>query len=464
MDQDTAAFVALWALDEDSTKMLGSMSPEVATQVMSGFMPKNKTRDVNALFKGYARSIMNGAGGFGAGAAVAESDSGSTRGAPVPNADILAFASKWGLDDSSVASILQLSPEQRLRVLTSFAPKPGTRNVNALLLGFVRSVSAIARGQPNGGWAPSQTGPGRAAPVVSSGGSNGHASSEAQELAEAQAFIDHWGLDATSVDMLSYLSTEARHKVMRSFAPKAGTQDVNRLFQGFARSIAGAGAQGWEPVHEPVHELRAFAEQWGLGEDSLSLLMQQPLEVQQEVLSGFRPRPQTRDVNALLRGFLRSILAPRQSRDAAAADAAAADAADAADAAAFAARWALDEHCLAQLRALGPLARQRVLREFAPKPGTRDVGALFRGFVRSVAAPDAGAYCASQGLDAACLEALAALPPELQERVMGTFQPRPETRNVCNLFLSYCRSMQPKGAGKGDTPWQPSFKRARLMW
>merc|ERR1719367_1098003 len=61
-------------------------------------------------------------------------------------ADLQAFFVQWGLDASAQGMLLEQSPEVQARVIMEFQPKPGTRDVNRLFHGFLKSVRTTAPG------------------------------------------------------------------------------------------------------------------------------------------------------------------------------------------------------------------------------------------------------------------------------------------------------------------------------
>merc|ERR1719199_2046078 len=116
----------------------------------------------------------------------------------------------------------------------------------------------------------------------------------------------------------------------------------------------------------------------------------------------------------------------------------------------FAAKFGLDAASVATLTALQPESQAKLMASFAPKPNTRDVNALFRGHAKSFVSDDKClGYCLEKGLDQTCLDTLIALGAEQRERVMADFCPRAGTRSPVGLFLSFCRSVTGVAGAKG---------------
>lgn len=232
-------------------------------------------------------------------------------------------------------------------------------------------------------------------------------------MADVEAFAAGWGLDATSRSVLEQLSQQARQAVMESFAPKASTQNVDRLFQGFARSV------------QSTELCTAFCQQQGFDQGCLDALLALGLDQRETVANEFSPKPGTRNPQGLFLGFCRSVkdgsgskappkaaganravdmaahaeaLEWQQGAFAAAAAHAEAEALQALQAqlnasaavpseeelAVFLQQWDLDASCTSVLRSQPADVQRHVLENFAPKQGTRNVNSLFMGFLKSI--------------------------------------------------------------------------------
>mmetsp|Transcript_4886 Transcript_4886/g.14188 ORF Transcript_4886/g.14188 Transcript_4886/m.14188 type:complete len:600 (-) Transcript_4886:59-1858(-) len=335
--------------------------------------------------------------------------------------DVPSFVAQWNLDSAAQAALQQLAPEVQAKVLADFAPKPGTRDVNRLFHGFIRSVLNTSLTQAQGAAAPAAmdhaaqpayvtvrapahhayaTAPaaheafassrlaashayaaGAAAPAASTWPSGSEAQAQAPRVAQPapsagqterlQAFVDHWGLDAGSVADLVQLPADMQTRVVTEFAPKPHTQDINRLFRGFIRSVLttgggqrhprvytilkqdlqaeapeyGNGTQGTYAAYVGGHaadtfadETGAFNAQQGYAEDGAK-----------REFDGTEEGPTHEEMDNFIRG------------------------------------WSLGDECLVTLEGQSVELQRRVLDQFRPKPGTRDVRSLFFGFIRSLA-------------------------------------------------------------------------------
>uniref|UniRef100_A0A7S4WCL7 Uncharacterized protein n=1 Tax=Alexandrium monilatum TaxID=311494 RepID=A0A7S4WCL7_9DINO len=331
--------------------------------------------------------------------------------------DVPSFISHWGLDAAAQAALQQLAPDMQAKVLSDFAPKAGTRDVNRLFHGFIRSIQTTFPGQASqGGRAPDTRAPPSQQGFSGGRGSHGHsyAASMAQETythsrtaggspygahvstaayaaapaqpaaaldpvtqtARLQAFVDHWGLDAGSVAALVELTPEMQIRVATEFAPRPHTQDINRLFRGFIRSVVGRQPRVYTIVKQEAQpeEGQGTAGTYGVYGEAYG-----------EVAAGAPGAGHAAD------GFLAedgafndvppTVLADSPKR-----------ASDGNDQPPmreeldnFIRGWGLSEECLITLEGESPSVQRRVLDQFRPKPGTRDVRSLFFGFMRSLA-------------------------------------------------------------------------------
>lgn len=456
---DVESFLARWGLDFAAHAVILDQSPEVQARVMAEFAPKPGTRDVNRLFYGFIKSVRSSSlpqqilrlddGTSNTPQCKTVGCQGSTfydlhnisensdldyaeaerrsfgiskalhlrSGGILESVDTDSFILHWGLDAVAQASLLQLSPEVQAKVVAEFAPKPGTRDVNKLLHGFIRSVQSSCSLFP-GGRSMSACHPvtragdsgvlhegvdvGETSEAITTAchwGAAGNLSSltvssdTASEDVALQSFVDHWGLDAGSVAALVQLGPEARARVVTEFAPKPHTQDVNRLFRGFIRSVT-CSVSTSSRVHstiKPVDLEMVLAR--NRSDRSWESLYTGPIPAEihdmGDVPTAWRSCPS----DVLRPGGDEGLAAER-----AAYDVPAVMSFDSAKRAAlgdsipshedmnnFAQVWCLGDECLLTLEGQTPDVQRRVLDQFRPKPGTRDVRSLFYGFIRSVA-------------------------------------------------------------------------------
>jgi len=140
---------------------------------------------------------------------------------------------------------------------------------------------------------------------------------------------------------------------MQEFAPKPHTNDVNRLFHGFVRSVsnrasagdsgAAANVAGQQATSIGAAITQSFAEQGGY----IPITGKRPADFE----AGYDDSTPSSD----------EIVAFLQS-------------------------WGLDPSCATALEGQNPEVQRRVLDQFKPRPGTRDIRSLYFGFIKSVAA------------------------------------------------------------------------------
>mmetsp|Transcript_37698 Transcript_37698/g.56942 ORF Transcript_37698/g.56942 Transcript_37698/m.56942 type:complete len:445 (+) Transcript_37698:146-1480(+) len=342
--------------------------------------------------------------------------------------EIDSFVTKWGLDDSSQILLLQLTDDVQEKVLKHFSPKPGTRDVNRLFHGFVKSQEAKGAGKGSAFGAAPQ-------PQVLT------PEDQAMNEGEVLAFVAQWGLDESAQTILLGLPRHTQMRMLTEFQPKPGTRDPNRLFHGFLKSLqnpgAAAGAHGFAPsygkggpaVIRPPHlapragkgsiwgapaaggglsqgdlaAIQAFATQWGLDELAHQKLRELPPHSQARVLAEFAPRPGTRDVNRLFHGFLKSMVQPGGGKGGKGAVHQAAHEIsisrgmppdggpmDSGRVHTFCQTWGLDESSFNAMLALDASVQAQIVRDFSPKAHTNDVNRLFHGFIKSVQMKNGG--------------------------------------------------------------------------
>lgn len=432
---DVQAFLAQWGLDASAHAMLLEQPPEVQARVIIEFQPKPGTRDVNRLFHGFLKSVRNtglpqqpaagvptqaqafwgedapislsmheavsqcSAAAYAAAAHAAGiagvhsgqdgSGAADNRGrrvsrwstSPPPSsaggpdvAALQAFIMQWGLDEAAQRALLQLDPVVQSKVIADFAPKPGTRDVNRLFHGFLRSVQTGGAhgGRTNGGVAVDSASallsaygtdfPAHVAMDAGTAAMADHTSALlsaiyqtelAIDTARLTNFIQTWGLDESSQVMLLQLDPQVQQQVMQDFAPKPHTQDVNRLFHGFVRSV---GSRATGPI------------QAQLGASSM-MAMQQAASIGAAITESL----------AAQGGYI-SAAAGKRAGETYGNEAPSAD-----EVAGFLQSWGLDSTCASALECQPPEVQRRVLEQFRPRPGTRDVRSLFYGFIKSVA-------------------------------------------------------------------------------
>lgn len=134
-------------------------------------------------------------------------------------------------------------------------------------------------------------------------------------------FVGQWGLDGQCQKLLLCIDAETQQRLIKAFAPPAGTVSISRLFMTFAKNHVASMAQGRIPgggsgggvggdgVTNPTGDtlLDEFLTAWGLGDDAQAMMLNLDHDTRQKVINGFAPPENTRNVSALFSAFLRSI-------------------------------------------------------------------------------------------------------------------------------------------------------------
>jgi len=191
-------------------------------------------------------------------------------------------------------------------------------------------------------------------------------------MGEVEEFVARWGLDQTSLQLLVGLSPDVRARVLKDFRPTEDTQNVNGRLRGFVKSVSSTDEAARQVgAAAAVDSVTAFAQSWGLQEDSAALLRGLQPDILTRVMREFRPNGETLNMDGRLRAFVRSVSSSVLQVD---------------PVLQFAQKWGLDEESVQFLQALPADVLQRVLVGFTPKADTTNVGGRLRAFARSVAA------------------------------------------------------------------------------
>lgn len=344
--------------------------------------------------------------------------------------EVETFTDHWGLDPESRDFLLGLPLKVREAIMDGFAPPPNTRNIDGKLRAFARKTAEQLGhhevGPPSHRGAP---GPLRA-PV------NGRAAHRVADPVEK--FVDSWGLDEFSLQLLRQQPRELLDDVMANFAPPTDTRNVNaRLAAYIKRRISETSQDSYqqpEPLSLPVRaytprgprksldfQLRDFADRWGIDEDAFHMLQQLQHNVLETVLNSFDPPANTNNVNAKLNAFVRTTKEkvaagkdvlqsepepetrpwtreaalpaypndygrsarseyrpprpdPRSRRRPSLED----------DIDAFISTWGCDEQSQGLLRSLRPVHASMVMQQFDPPEGTVNVSGRLCAYIRSV--------------------------------------------------------------------------------
>eukprot|EP00397_Hematodinium_sp_SG-2012_P027680 GEMP01029100.1.p1 GENE.GEMP01029100.1~~GEMP01029100.1.p1 ORF type:complete len:505 (+),score=87.05 GEMP01029100.1:213-1727(+) len=272
-------FAMAWSLNEISLNLLRSMPPNLQADVMQNFQPRDPTRDVNGVFLSFAKSRMQTSGltlpnisfapppvtvgmpTFGGNSLGMLSMPGSPK-SGVSRTD---FARAYGLSREALTDLDELSHPMQQKMMTDFLPRDNTRDPNKLFMSFVKSRIATT-------------------------------------------FADLFKLNAESLELFNSLDPTVQSDVVKNFAPKGQTRDMNSLFQHFVRSRASGGgmAKGTKRNLDMLNcddKVSAFVQQWDLKPENIEFLQAMTPDQQDEVISKFYPRDPARDCNGVFRKF-----------------------------------------------------------------------------------------------------------------------------------------------------------------
>jgi len=441
------AFVEQWKLNQTSECFLRTLSQDLQEDIMSHFSPRDASRDVNAVFQKFAKSRQDIAM-KNILAQIPEDNFGELR------EGMREFIENWKLDSQSQKVLMHLKEEVQDDVMGNFSPQDPSRDVNRLFCSFVRSRSQQHEKhertkEVNG--------------LAVAGGNVENLPSYAKQ------FVDNWSLDDQAAQVLAGLPEDILNDVVTTFQPRDLTREVNSVFHAYVRSRLTRSR-----TQMRRDELQPFFTKWNLGESSQHLLLDLPVDLQQDIIGGFEPRDTTRDVNGLFQSFARSrgaktsvIGTPQPVFPMGVPDSvlhSVTNSGNQHDKDAlnqFCAKWNLNQASQSFLMSLPPDVRRRseIMEKFAPKDTERDVNSVFLAFARSRvktlgstttssrfgSAPVRGrggiaAFCSKWNLGAEAMDTLRSLSDHVQDRVMEEFSPRDTSRDVNRVFVSFAVS------------------------
>jgi len=274
-------FVERWGCDTQCDSTLRQLHPDHQAVVIRDFNPPSGTFNINGKLNSFMRSIAS---------------RNSTAGTPLES-----FAQHWGIDDDAIQTLQSLPDALQNEVMAEFDPPAGTMNVSGKLSAFIRSKQFMAA--EGGG----PTGPTRSR----------SASNEEGALLEFQA---RWGLDSDAVNLLWSLPGDLRQEVIQNFQPRSDTWNPSGRLHAFVRArlkeleidgtfeptdgVSRLPAEAAGPDRDDVDEFVAW---WGLDRSSEDLLRSLSEDVRTHVISSFEPQHNTRNRNAKLATWVRSL-------------------------------------------------------------------------------------------------------------------------------------------------------------
>jgi len=266
-------FAATWGLDEQATEALRILPEGLRNAVMTDFDPPQDTQNPSGKLMAFIRTRTSG-----------------SMGSPGPVQD---FAAAWGLDEQACEALRSLPEGLRNAVMTDFDPPQDTQNPSGKLMAFIRTRSTGSLGSAGAG--------------------------------AMKDFAAGWGLDEQAFEALRSLPEDLRNVVMLEFDPPRDTQNPSGKLMAFIRRRTSepvvSGEPPWRPGGGGYREvaperapkrgyddpLAAFLKRWGLDSESEKAIRQLPEELQQKVLDGFQPPAETRNPNAKLAMWIRTL-------------------------------------------------------------------------------------------------------------------------------------------------------------
>lgn len=170
-DLDMDQFVARWSLDDETRRYLEGLPADLKCEVLYGFHPKDGKQDPGVQIRRFTQSIADKQGivlppslRLGAGTAtpssvpLANAQSGTPQSSTTASSfsqrsptaleskqtlqeELLVFIQSWQLSPVTAQAVKSLPANLQRQVLSGFSPKKGTRNVEALLHGYIKSIS-----------------------------------------------------------------------------------------------------------------------------------------------------------------------------------------------------------------------------------------------------------------------------------------------------------------------------------
>jgi len=301
-----AEFVMRWGLDSECVTILEKVSEDVRARVLADFAPRDGTQNVSGKFKAFVRTVATGEGRTMPKKAPAQQlqaqayssyQMPAQSSAAVPSSDFLwgqsvqtvqtteaqvLFLAQWGLHETPAAAevLARLDPRVCNRVMAEFLPGQGTSNMLGKLSGFAASVARAAEHE-------AKTGQGDA----------------------IQAFVERWGLDARSHQIMLELDEDTRMRVVTEFEPRGDTRNPSGKFMAFVKTVVSGQGRSL-PKAQPAQDPQAqFLAQWGLaGQPAAANILErlQPA-VRARVMAEFLPGQDTGNMLGKLSGFAASV-------------------------------------------------------------------------------------------------------------------------------------------------------------
>lgn len=171
-----------WNLNHASLSIFDSLQTDVQNRVAKEFSPRDTSRDANKCFIAFCRSRA-----------------------------AIQFVDRWALNEESCKMFSSLEPDIQHLLMTTFAPRDTSRDVNAVFQAYVRSRQNAANADRKG---------------------------LKRELDEIPAFVQRWQLKTDNAQMLISLDPGLAKDIMTKFCPRDTSRDCNAVFAKFAAALS----------------------------------------------------------------------------------------------------------------------------------------------------------------------------------------------------------------------------------
>jgi len=358
------------------------------------------------------------------------------------------FCLKWELDTKARWLLRRLPPALQMRVMSGFAPQDRSR-ASALFMGFARSVERKHGGK----------------------GNNGKGLTVRPEDA-VEAFVFEWALDPEAARVLNDLPPHLQEKAITEFSPPENCTNKSACFISYARSLKNSRPRPADSnlVKDPT--LESFIFRWGLDRQASNFLHNMDALGQQRVIAEFAPSDVSQGASKAFMTFAKRFsqlgadnnasgrkcgygdVGARQNDLAVGQEAARTSTTGAEDTVLWAAQWGLDEEAQFVLDGLDPDTQQWVMRTFAPRDLSQGASAAFIAFVAVLSrsgmhylanackeADHRKSFVAKWQLDANAQSIFMGLEPDVQQKVMSSFQPTDFSQGASAAFTSLVHSI-----------------------
>lgn len=223
------AFAQNWGLDDDAYQALCALPAGMKESVMRDFNPPPGTLNASGKLKAFIRhKTANGeAGDVSAPGPIQMGGHGADGGRNGKRAwptfstgELGAFVEKWKVDESAEHTLHSLPEDVLADVMRDFNPPPGTWNPSGRLHAFIRARMEKDKG----------------ADAFQATESYGAVAAGGDDLL-VKGFVEKWGLDGKSEQLLQGLSQDMLHTIISSFEPDAATRNRNAKLASWVRFL-----------------------------------------------------------------------------------------------------------------------------------------------------------------------------------------------------------------------------------